>query len=247
MSVKLLNHRVLPGTKRSYFVAILVFVVCAPFVASQNALELGKEHFLNDRMEEARPYLEDALKQNPRDERIYLYLSMVYEVLGQPDLAVNVLQRGVQYASEFLDVMYFNIGNNMFQQNKNVLAYEMYTKALQVNPALSDGYLNRANTALRVENYEDAVRDYELYLARVPDSSQREPIEQVIAIIGGIVEEERRIAEERERARREEEARKRALLDSVRNSLENVSSSTTNLSAETEDVEKASEESDIVD
>jgi tetratricopeptide (TPR) repeat protein len=214
---------------------------------AKSALEQGEELFLNNQMEEAKPFLETALNQDPTNERIYLYLATVYEALGQSERAVIVLQRGIQYSITYLDVMYYNIANNMFNQTKNVLAFEMYTKALQVNPDFSEAYLNRANTALRVDNFTSALHDYVAYLEREPFSSQRESIERVIDALRTTVEDQRRIAEEQERVRQEAANRKRALLDSVLNSLQNASSSTTNLSAETEDVEQTDEESDIVD
>jgi len=226
--------------------ALIVSGMQATF-AQTSPLDRGKELFLENKMEEARPFLETALTQYPKDERIYLYLSTVYESLGQYDRAVTLLQRGVQYAQEYLDVMYFNIANNMFKENKNVLALEMYTKALEVNPNLTGAYLNRANTALRLERYANASDDYKVYLQLQPNTPQRPQIEQVLAIIDGIVADQRATALEKERVRQEEEARKKALLNQVLNSLENASKDTTNLSAQTESVENVEEESDIVD
>ena len=232
------------------FITLLLLITMFVFEGNafaKTALEQGEELFLNNQMEEAKPFLETALNQDPTNERIYLYLATVYEALGQSERAVIVLQRGIQYSITYLDVMYYNIANNMFNQTKNVLAFEMYTKALQVNPDFSEAYLNRANTALRVDNFTSALHDYVAYLEREPFSSQRESIERVIDALRTIVEDQRRIAEEQERVQQEVANRKRALLDSVLNSLQNASSSTTNLSAETEDVEQTDEESDIVD
>lgn len=242
MSVK---HRTLI-LKTGLLLTALLWVAL-PAASQTSPLERGKELFLNDRMEEARPFLETALNQYPRNEDIYLYLATVYESLDRPGDASAVLQRGVEHAGEHLDVMYFNLGNNMFKQGKHVVALEMYTKALGENPDMSEAYLNRANTALRLEEYAWAVDDYETYLNLDPNSSQRESIGQVVAALRGILEERRQKALEEERKRREEEARRKALLNQVLNSLENASDSTTNLSAESEEVEKVEEEADIVE
>lgn len=236
-------------SRKRFILLVLVLIATGAqiAVAQTSPLDRGKELFLENKMEEARPFLETALTQYPKDERIYLYLSTVYESLGQYERAVTLLQRGVQYAQDYLDVMYFNIANNMFKQNKNILAVEMYTKALEANPSLSEAYLNRANTALKVERYENASDDYKLYLQLQPNTPQRPQIEQVLSIIDGIVADQRAAAVEQERIRQEELARRKALLNQVLNSLENASKDTTNLSAETESVQDVEEKSDIVD
>ena len=243
MSVKSVSR--IFGKFYKYFISLFLFVSICSTVSGQ--LDIGEELFLKNKMEEARPYLETALAQNPRNERIYLYLGTIYEQLGQYDRAVTLLQRGVTYAQDYLDVMYFNIGNNMFKQNKNVLAVDMYSKAVSVNPDFVDAYLNRANAALRVENFESAAEDYRLYLTLRPDTPQRESIERVLAMLGDIIEDARALAAEQERVRVEAEARRKALLNQVLNSLQNASEGTTNLSAESEDVERVDVESDIVD
>lgn len=228
----------------------MILACMAPPVAvnaQTTPLARGEELFLQDKMEEAAPFLETAISQYPRNEKLYLYLATAYEATGKTSLAVSTLQRGIEYGSEYLDVMYFNLGNNMFAADKHLVAVEMYSQAIRLNPGMSDAYLNRANSALELERFDDATDDYETYLTLNPGSSQREAIEQLLGVLKGILEEQRRIALEQERIRLEEEARKKALLDSVLNSLQNASESTTNLSAETEDVEQVDEEADIVE
>ncbi len=240
MSVKLRNV--------ACFITALLCILSASTVDAQSRLlEKGEELFLRNEMEEARSYLESALAQTPGNEKIYLYLGTIYENLGMYEDAVNILRRGTDYAQKHLDVMYFNIANNMFNQSKNIPALDMYAKAIEVNPDLAAAYLNRANTALKLENYERAKDDYSLYLKLKPDTPQRENIERVLEMITKIVEEERQRRLEEERRRQEELARQRALLEEVMNSLENASEDTTNLSAETEGIEDVEEDTDIID
>lgn len=226
---------------------LLLLIVATTAIAQVSPLERGEELFLNNEMEAARPFLETALQQDPSDERIYLYLSTVYENTGNNQRAIEVLQQGVRHASEFLPIIYYNIGNNLYKENMHALAYEMYSKALEVDPAMSDGYLNRANTALRLENFESAIDDYGIYLRLQPNSAQRAEIEDVLSIISAIVQAQRQKAVEEERLIRLEEERKRALLDQVRSSLQNASQDTTNFSTQTEEVERVDENADIVD
>ncbi len=240
MSVKSPGNRIL--------ITLVLLVIGFTFARAQSKiLEKGEELYLENRMEEARSYLESALTQAPGNEKVYLYLGTVYENLGMYEEAVTVLQRGTNYASEHLDEMYFNIANNMFKQSKNIPALEMYAKAIEVNPDLAEAYLNRANTAMRLENYERAMNDYSVYLKLKPDTPQRENIERVLEMITKTVEEERQRRLEEERRRQEELARQKALLEEVMSSLENASEGTTNLSAESEGIEDVEEEADIIE
>ena len=226
----------------------LLFGLVSLFLFGQSTmLQQGEELFLANKPEEALPLLESALRQYPNNEDIYLYLGIIYEQLGQNDKAVRILQKGAAIASEHVDTIYYNIGNNLFVQGKNALAVEMYSMALETNPEMADAYLNRANARLNIEAYATALDDYTLYLSLRPTTLQRDAIEKVIALLGEMVEEE--IAQERaelERKRAEEE-RQKALLNEVLNSLKRAGDETKNLSAESEDIEEVTEESDIVD
>ena len=203
--------------------------------------------FLENRMTEALPILETAVLQDPGNERVYLYIGTIYEQLGQYDKAVDILQKGVRVADEFLDLVYFNIGNNLFKQRKHNLADEMYTQTIGVNAVFAEAYLNRANTRVNIGEYAGAVTDYTVYLNMNPDTSQRANIEKIIALLGGEIEAERaRIRDENERLAAEE-ARQKALLDDVLNSLQKAMDETKNLSAESESIENVQEEADIVD
>ena len=235
------------------FLKFLVLAFCgtATIFAQQGdeptLIEQGEKLFLENKMEEAKPVLESAVRLYPTFEKLYLYLGTVYEILEDYEQGVTILQRGTLYAKDYLDVMYFNIGNFLFKQEKKMLAEEMFSKALEENIHLADAYLNRANTRVSLEKYADALEDYSVYLNLRPTTDQRSNIEKVMEILNNFVEEqlaEVRAEEERKIA---EDARQKALLDDVLNSLERASEGTKNISAESEGIEQTDEESDIVD
>ena len=191
--------------------------------------------------------MEKAVLQSPDNERIYLYLGTIYEQLGQFARAVTILQRGALVADEYLDVMYFNIANNLIKQEKRVLADEMYTRSLAANPRFPAVYLNRANNRVQLGEYGGAVDDYSRYLTLQPATGQRENIEKIIALLSAGIEAERTRVREEEARRSAEEARQKALLSNVLNSLQNAAEGMKNISVETEGIEEVQEESDIVD
>jgi len=241
-------RHVKPSSLRVFFALLaLIFFGPASLSADTDLLSKGEQLFLENRFAEAMSVLESAVVQNPQNERIYLYLGTIYEKLDMYDEAISILQKGTLVADLYADLMYFNIANNLFKQQKTALAEEMYTRSINSNPKLDVAYLNRANNRVQLGEYESAVEDYRVYLNLQPATEQRESIEQMIALLTAQIEAEvKRIAEERER-KLAEEAKQRALLDEVLSSLRKASEGTKNLGIETEGIEEIETETDIVD
>jgi tetratricopeptide (TPR) repeat protein len=217
-----------------------LIAVLAGLLLNLTALQEGEKLFLENKPQAALPLLEQALYENPDNERLYLYLGVVYEQLNNPDKSIQVLRRGLNVASSLKDLMYFNLGNNLFRQNEHTLAEQMYTNALEVNRTFEDAYLNRANARLKLASYAAARDDYIEYLRLAPNNPQREPIERLIALLGGLLDEQ-------ERLKQEELAKQKALLNEVLNSLKNASEDTRNLSAGSENIQEQYDEIDIQD
>lgn len=209
-------------------------------LAALPAFQEGEKLLLENKPREASGLLEEALLQEPANERIYLYLGIVYEQMSNPEKAIQVMRRGLAMAGQYRDLLYFNIGNNYFRQEQLTMAEEMYGKAAEANGRLASAYLNRANCRLRLANYPGALGDYTLYLRLEPGSPQRPQIEKLIDLLQGMLDGEAR--------RREEEAQQqKALLAEVLNSLKNASENTLNLSAGSEQIEEKYDEVDISD
>jgi tetratricopeptide (TPR) repeat protein len=209
-------------------------------ILNLTALQQGEKFFLENKPQAALPLLEQALYENPDNERIYLYLGAVYEQLNNPDKSIQVLRRGLNVASSLKDLMYFNLGNNLFRQKEYTLAEQMYSNALETNRTFEDVYLNRANARLELASYAAARDDYIEYLRLAPNNPQREPIERLIALLGGLLDEQQRLKDE-------ELAKQKALLNEVLNSLKNASEDTRNLSAGSENIQEQYDEIDIQD
>ena len=155
--------------KERKLVFVCIFWLCTVYsVSAQSAFQRGEELFMQNRPMEAVVLLENALTQEPRNERIYLYLGISYEQIGSYDKAIAILQKGLEVAVLNKDQLYFNMGNNYAAKGDNNKAREMYSKALEVKNTFSDAYLNRANVAVKLDSLDEAVRDYRLYLAMEP-------------------------------------------------------------------------------
>ncbi len=204
----------------------LVFIACL-LVAELDAesfLRRGEELYVNDKPAEAIVMFRNALEEEPENERVYLYLGITYEQLGRYREAIEILQKGLDVSSRYRDVILFNIANNHLRLGNRDEAERAYTRAVGENRNMADAYLNRANVRVRDNRYDEAVDDYVVYLNLEPQSSQRDEVEQMIALLRGaiaeqlereererqrIAEEERRRREEEERVAQEEERRRR--------------------------------------
>ncbi|MFP4431269.1 MAG: tetratricopeptide repeat protein [Spirochaetaceae bacterium] len=215
--------------------------------AQESLLARGEALYMQNKPREAASVLEAALEEQPNNQKLHLYLGVVYEQLELYNQAISTLDRGASLGGGYTADIHLNLGNNLFRLGRLEEAEEAYTEALRANGRLEDAYLNRANLRVRTESYEDAISDYTVYLNLEPDAPQEPEIRRMISLLQGTLEaEEARIAEE-ERRRREEEAQRQALLNSVLNSLDSAGRETQSLSGGSEDIRQSEDTIDIAD
>ena len=215
-----------------------VIQLVAAALLSLSSLQQGEKLFLENRPREALPHLDEALYENPQEEKIYLYLGIVYEQYSASNNSGIMPARTFTVSQAYKDLFYYNLGNNHFRRQDFTVAEQMYSNALQINGALEVAYLNRANSRLELEQFPDARQDYIDYLRLDPDTPQRQNIEKIIALLGQAIEEA-------ERERLAELERQKALLSEVLDTLKNASEDTRNLSAGSEEIQEEYEEIDI--
>jgi len=210
--------------KRFLAACALLFAAAALFGSSE-FFDKGESLFVQNKPQDARPLLESALNDDPSNEKIYLYLGIIYQQLGDPQKAIDILKRGLGIAAAHKDLFYYNMGNDFFSRKEFAFAEGMYTSAIDSNKNFSESYLNRANTRLQLQNYDGALGDYSLFLQLSPQDPQRPNIEKIMALL-------RKAQDDKESARQAELARQQALMKDVLNSLNNAGDSTKNLSVE---------------
>ncbi len=211
-------------TKRLTLAGFLLFSCGAVFAVSA-FFDKGEALFVQNKPRDAQPLLESALNEDPSNEKIYLYLGIIYQQLGDPQKAIDILKRGLNVATSFKDLFYYNMGNDFFSRKEFAFAEEMYNSALAANKDLAKGYLNRAQARLQLQNYSGAVADYTLFLQLLPQDPQRPSIEKLIALL-------RQAQDDQEQARQAALARQQALMNEVLNSLNNAGEDTKNLSVD---------------
>jgi tetratricopeptide (TPR) repeat protein len=217
------------------------FLLAAASLPAASALfEKGSALFVQNKPAEARPLLEEALSDDPSNETIYLYLGIVYQQLGNPDKAITILKRGLNIATLHKDLFLYNIGNNFFARGEFTFAEESYTAAVTANRTMPDGYLNRANSRMKLERWADALVDYQLFLQLAPQDPQRPQVEEMVRLLQEHLGKQAALAQA-------EADRQKALLADVLNSLTNASDDALNLRVENLQISDDVEDVDIED
>jgi tetratricopeptide (TPR) repeat protein len=218
------------------FVQLLIVVIGG---AMATPLEEALDLFRANEPAKARPLFEEALALEPNRQDIYVNLGIVYEQLGEHGKAINILQRGLEVGGNMNALLYTQIGNNFVARGENLLAEEMYTRAIGLDRGAPEPHLNRANARVTARNYEGALADYNRYLALKPTTAQRAEIEKMIALLNAYLQKKQTEAQEAA-------ARERALMEQVLNALKNASEDARNLSTGSDDIlEEKEDEIDI--
>src|SRR5271157_6540137 len=98
-------------------VCVFLFAAAALFGASE-FFDKGEALFVQNKPQDAQPLLESALNEDPSNEKIYLYLGIIYQQLGDAQKAIDILKRGLGVATALKDLFYYNMGNDFFSRKE---------------------------------------------------------------------------------------------------------------------------------
>ena len=232
--------------KKTPIILILFFIFSfINLYAQEKIFKTAEDLFINNKPNEAIPLFISALQQEPNNEKIYLFLGISYAQTKNYNKSVETFLEGARKAPKDRDVFYYNAGNIYYILGQYVPADEMYSRALKENANNKHVYLNRANTRLNMQMYEEALADYKVFLAFDHQNYQRESILKLINILESKLTFEKELKIEEEQRKLAEERRRQELLNEVLGSLKNVGSETRNVSAGTEKIGDYAEELDL--
>jgi tetratricopeptide (TPR) repeat protein len=201
---------------------VLLLAAASGFGASQ-FFDKGEQLFVQNRPREAQPLLENALGDDPANEKIYLYLGIIYQQLGDSQKAIDILKKGIEVSTTYRDLFYYNMGNDFYSRKDYADAEQMYSSALAANKDLAEAWINRANDRMQQQNLDGAIADYTVFLQLKPQDPRRPDIERLMALV-------RQAQDDAEKTRLAEKARQQALMDEALKSLNNAGDATKNLS-----------------
>ena len=166
------------------FAPLLFFIVfCIPNLSPQTSFSQGEELFLQNKPQEALPYLEETVARDPAHMQAFLYLGIVYQQLDRLDDAITVYLRILPRAGAETARVSFNLGNVYFAKGDFEQARQYYTRTITADPSFASAYLNRANALVQSGQFEDALADYAAYLSMESDSSQLEEVTKIMTLI----------------------------------------------------------------
>jgi Tfp pilus assembly protein PilF len=234
---------------------VSLFLLVKTALFAGDTLDQGIKAFRETKTTQAASLLETALKEEPGNDKVHLYLGIVYQVTGQTDKAEKIMIQGIELAGPNRNQLRFNLGNLYFSRERYAEAARYYGEIIgSGGEYVPRATLNRANVGMKTGQYKQAVADYESYLVLDPETPQRGNIEKLLALLRDQItreEDQIRIAEENriaeEKRRQEEEARQQALLNDILGDLDSAGGDTTNYTAGSENIDQDFSDSDIED
>ena len=245
----------------------LLFFSFASFSQSE-----GEKLFKINKPDQAIPLLEEDIKNGSVSVDTYYFLGLSYIQIGEYNKAIEIFDSGIKNASGSKKLLAFSQGLACYSIKDYKKAETAFSLALAASPDFYPALLNRANTRLMAQEYQEALSDYKKYITDLPDDPQEPEIRKLISYLEEelvrqeqeaerlreeplrLEEENRRMHEEiaRQKAeeelreaekRRLEEERRRKLLEDVANSLKQTDA--TNMTAGAEDVLEYEYESEL--
>lgn len=211
----------------------------------------GERLFRENKPAEAAPLFYQASLVKGVDPKVYIYLGLCYQQTGKFDDAISIFMKGTSAPGTDRKILFFNAGNVYFLQNQFTQADTMFSRSIEIDSAYAPAYLNRANSRVRLEQFDKAVDDYTVYLTLDPATFQKEPIQQLIALLRGELQTRADAAIRAQADKAATEAEKQAaaeryqkMMDDVSASLKSVDGAST-LSAGSEDVMDYNEEGQL--
>lgn len=222
---------------KTRFLSLLSFFALGSLIFAQTSFMKGEELFLQNKPDEALPFLEQAVSEDPAHVQAALYLGIAYQQLNKFDEAIAVYRKILPKAGSQSALVSFNLGNVYFSRENAAFAEQYYTQAINADPVYASAYLNRANTRIKTGMPQDSISDYKQYLSLEPNSAKKNQIESLIAFIENeaAAEEQRKLMAEA--AAKAEAERRQRLLDEISASLQSSAENMQGLSSGAESVQ----------
>ncbi len=113
-------------------------------------------------------------------------LAYALQKSGEYEEALNEYSTALALPNSNIADIKYNIGVIYSIQEKYTDALRYFSEVITFDDTYTDVYLNKANVELNKKDYTAAEQDYKTFLKRVPDTTQRKEIEQVLSILASL-------------------------------------------------------------
>lgn len=145
-------------------------------------LSEGKSLLTRNRSAQAVDYFRQAVENHPQEKESYLFLAIAYEQQNSYIEAIAVLNLALFRLGPDHQ-LYYNLGNCYYGLTNYGEAAQHYTFAINHDPDYAEAYLNRANSNVKLRQYQAAIDDYTIYLQLRPEDEQEEAIIKMIELL----------------------------------------------------------------
>ena len=205
--------------KTKQLIAVLIFC-SGTFLFAESE---GEKLFKSNKPAEAVLFLEDEINNGTASSAAYNYLGLAYYQTGDYQKSVDAFAKGLKVPATNKKILSYNQGNSYYAMGDYENAAKSFSLALSADPKYTQALLNRGNSYLMAQKYNETITDYERYIVMEPEDPQRSKLEQLIGLLkqeiarqeeeakimaeeaARLAEEEKRMAEELARQKEEEE------------------------------------------
>lgn len=164
LAVERIDHPMLLEEKLAQFEQVLPSAYYVEFYRGRNLYNLGLA-------EEALPHFEKALELNPEQEDlpyIYSYKGHSLQAVEQYDLAIESLEKGLEYDDQRPDI-YNMLGVCCFKKADYAKAIEHFEMAVHLNPSSAMDYANLGVNHNRLGHKDKAIHFFTIALTLDPE------------------------------------------------------------------------------
>lgn len=126
----------------------------------KSLVEVGQKLFNDGRMKEAEAKFFEALQINPKEDRAYHFLGMIYLRQQEYKGAEEVLEKATEL-DVLNDTAFNNLGLACHNQNKYDKAVVAFEKSIQLNDKIAHRYINLGLAYQGLKEYEKAAIAFE--------------------------------------------------------------------------------------
>lgn len=138
-----------------------VFVLCSAFsfsIGANKAFDKGLKAFNEGDMHAAKTYFNEALNNDPKFADAYAYLAVTQQKLGETDSAIDNYKLAYRFNKKD-GASLTNLCSLLLDKDKKNEAYEVCSKAIEVNPQSFKAYNNRCLLFIQGGRYDSAISD----------------------------------------------------------------------------------------
>lgn len=151
--------------------------------------QAGEQELAKELLDIALTDLEKNIRLHPRDIRMHLMLSQVYQLRGATNQSPADIQRSISLVQEAIEYsperqqLYFTLGNLYIMVGNTTTAEQLFLEARELDPKVAESSVQLVNFFVNVGDNEKAQEVAQGYLDTYPEEKEKrlKPLKQFLA------------------------------------------------------------------